>query len=427
MKNRKILLSVLIFAVLLFGSSVKKSFLLTGSADLVKKNTYGNTCWYNVVDRNRMLYVFDKYGYNPFEHFNDTVSFIKIPSLEKINIEVPVEKFLKDNKNLMVDGLLYENVNNKKRKNYRISNCFFYDSENMAAGLELINNVYRGRTKFNRKYYLHWDLKSNKIIKAYLLYDEIWNPIDKKGSNTYYFFDGLGYNYKNRMFYGKLSKTVLISENYIEDGKKRTKSIQDGDQRNQFISIDLNDKKIVSEIIINRGGDIFYNMDLNICFFHAYKSTDIDKEPKDPIGFIINFENDGYNVIDSQMWTYWAEFDREKNLLYQISSITGKMWINDIVTGKKINELYLGDAGDGEYRDFGLIEPNVLFYNIRGRFVFVDCDQLKIIKNLMINEIIPGISCFSRTFLLPDRSGMIIEERTDKNRTTGILYFLKYQ
>jgi hypothetical protein len=84
----------------------------------------------------------------------------------------------------------------------------------------------------------------------------------------------------------------------------------------------------------------------------------------------------------------------------------------------------VGDAGDDQYRKLGLLDSNTLLYYLQAKAVFIDINELKIIKTVDITKLAAGISYSSPGYILPDGKGIIVEARTSNNKTTGFLYHI---
>ena len=79
---------------------------------------------------------------------------------------------------------------------------------------------------------------------------------------------------------------------------------------------------------------------------------------------------------------------------------------------------------DDQYRKLGLLDGDTLLYYLGAKVVFIDVNELKIIKTVDITKLSAEISYSSPGYILPDGKGIIVEARTRNNKTTGSLYYI---
>jgi hypothetical protein len=160
-------------------------------------------------------------------------------------------------------------------------------------------------------------------------------------------------------------------------------------------------------------------------FLPAYRDLGHVSEKTHPEGFIINLETGGCRRVDTQRHACWSDFDASGNILYHVSSSTGKLWITDINSGRTRGEVRLGDAGDDRYRKFGVFNEDTLLYYIRGKLFYIDARQTAVRRTVDLAARFAEFSGSSPAYILPDGRGIVIEARTTHNKTTGYLYYLR--
>ncbi len=396
------------------------SFKIVKSAKLVAENTYGTTHWDNPVDRGRMFYC-EPDILN--EGFEDKIRLIKIPEMEKITLDVPLKDFFTANSGLLVEGALYSTLKNgKERKNYWIEDCYYYDTQNGEAGLRVINYFLMKKGSLQRIYFVHWDLNTNSITGAVLLYEDRHIPRTGEYAYTSVSVHPVGYNHSTKTYYFIKNAADI----QVKKEGKYNKYIHTKDDSFQFYAakgINVTPVTTIETGSWNSAG--IYNPDLNLFFLSAYKDRGEVLDRMNPIGFLVNLTSGTYKQIAIQRNTYWCDFNPAKNVLYHASCLTGKLWATDLATGAKTAELYLGDAGDDRYRKLAVRDENTLLYYLNGTLFLVDTNTYKILNTVSLPKRFPDFTTSSPAYILPDGRGVIMEARTDNNKTTGFLYYIR--
>ncbi|HEQ70932.1 MAG TPA: hypothetical protein ENN69_00445 [Spirochaetia bacterium] len=402
-------------------SGDEKTFVMAGRAQVVAEDTYGKTRWDNPVNRNGLLYVIPV----PPESFVDRVSFFSLPELKHITVDVPLQDFFSHHPELLVEGALTSTLKNgKERKNYWIEDCFFYDIQNGEAGLKVLNYFLLSKGNIKRTYFVHWDLKRNRISGAVLLLEDRHIPRSGEYDFQSVAVDGIGYNPRLKEYY---YLTVTADMRAIKDGKY-TKYIHRGDAQFQFYGISgTSQRKIAVLETGSRNSYGAYNAELNLFFLPAYRDLGHVEEKQHPEGFILDLTKGGASKITIQRHAYWSAFDPHRKVLYHVSSSSGTLWVTDLATGEKKAELFLGDAGDDRYRKLSLFDGHTLFYYLHGKVMIVDTDTNTVRGTIDLAARFSEFSASSPAYILPDGLGLVIEARTAHNKTTGFLYFLRYK
>jgi hypothetical protein len=396
------------------------SFTITKGAKLVLEDTYGKTHWDNLVDRGRMFYC------EPLitiEGFADKIRFIKIPEMVKITLDVPLKNFFNTNSDLLVGGALYSTLKNgKQRKNYWIEGCFFYDTKNGEAGLRVLNYYRQKPGSIKRTYFVHWDLKKNVITGAVLLLEEKRIPHKGEYAYTGLSLREIGYNYHTKTYYYEITEADI----QVKLKGKYRKYIHTRDDRFRFYGISGGKATPVVTVECGSWNSVgIYNPDLNMYFLPAYKDPGQVYDKKYPQGFLVDLTSGTYKKIAIQRHAYWCAFNPAKNMLYHVSSSSGKLWATDITTGKKTAALYLGDAGDDRYRKLALRDSGTLLFYLKGKLMVIDINNFSIRQTIDLPKQFSEFSASSPAYILPGGKGLIIEARTVHNKTTGFLYYLR--
>ncbi|MBN1696781.1 MAG: hypothetical protein JW881_04650 [Spirochaetales bacterium] len=417
--------NIFVILVILIGLSTvyggEKEWKVVKGAKLVEEDTYGKTYWDNPIDRGTMLYLKPVYS----NDFKDAITCVKLPGLEKITIDVPLERFFSANKKLLYDGALSSTLKNgKERKNYWIEDCFFYDSQNGEAALRVLNYYLLEKGNIQRTFLVHWNLKRNIITKAVLLMEKEHQR--QKGEYEYssISIDPIGYNEQKKLYYYQKTEEKIK----VELDGKYSKYIHQGNDICSIYAFNTRSNKALAKLEFgSRDTRGVYNPDLNLYFLPAYSDLGHVDEKTHPKGFLIDFNNGKIRTIQTQRHVYWADIDPDRNVLYHVSSSSGKLWETDLETGEKKRELAVGDAGDDRYRKFGICDSSTLLYYLRSKVLVIDTGSFTVHSTVDLAKEFSEFSSSSPAYILPRGGGIIVEARNDHNKTTGYLYYLKQE
>ncbi|MBN2354412.1 MAG: hypothetical protein JXD23_17710 [Spirochaetales bacterium] len=396
----------------------EKSFHIVSGAKLVDPDTSGRTKWDTLVDRGGRFFITP----SPLKGFDDTVSFITLPDLKLETLDVPLRAFFEKNKSLVVEEKLDSELRGKLRKNYWIEDCFFFDTANGEAGLRVINYFLLKKGQAKRTFFVRWDLRTNEITGALPLFEETHLPRTGDYTEDITGVDTIGYDAEKKTCY--YLKSECLIKNTREGAYNRILYV--GDQTFTIHAIEGGSDRAVAAVkigsrqtrgMLSTGGRRY--------FMPAYRDLGHVYDKKHPVGFVFDLRTGGARRLDIQRHAYWSDFDVSAKTLYHLSSSTGKLWITDVVSGKKKGELRLGDAGEDNYRKFGLLDENTLLYYIRGKLFYIDIRKPAVTRTVDLAARFTEFSGSSPIYILPGGRGIVVEARTPHNKTTGFLYYLR--
>ncbi len=396
----------------------EKSFHIISGAKLVETDTYGRTHWDNLVDRGGRFFIEP----SPLKGFDDTVSFITLPDLKLETLDVPLRAFFEKNKSLLVEEKLDSELRGKLRKNYWIEDCFFFDTANGEAGLRVINYFILKKGQAKRTFFVHWDLRRNEITGALPLFEETHVPRTGEYEETSLGVENIGYDAEKKTCY------YLKTESRLKKTRvgKYDRYLNVGDQTFTIHAIEGESDRAVAAVKIgSRQTRGMLSADGRRYFMPAYRDLGHVGEKTHPVGYIFDLRTGGARRVGIQRHTYWSDFDASEKTLYHVSSSTGKLWITDILSGRKKGEVRLGDAGDDAYRKFGVWNENTLLYYIRGRLFYIDARKPAVRRTVDLAARFPEFSGSSPIYILPGGRGIVVEARNPDNKTTGYLYYLR--
>ena len=415
---KKIMLTVFLSGTFFVVFAREDPFRIARGAQLVEADTYGRTRWDNPIDRGGAFFITP----DPRQGFDDVITYISLPRLEKRRAAVPLERFFTDNKEFLVEEALYSpNTAGKRRKNYWIEDCFFYDTKNGEAGLRVLNYFISKSMRKKRTFFMHWNLKKNLITGAYLLFEEDASP--RKGEYDFHSVqvDGMGYNPAGRTYY----YLKIEADIQVRRQGKYTQYRYAGDQRYTVHAMsEEGDRPVVTFTAGSRDTRGTYQPDLNFYFMPAYRDPGHEIEKKSPVGYLVDLNHGQTREIAVQRHTYWSEFDLQRGTLYHVSSSTGTLWATDLATGRKTASLKLGDAGDDRYRKFGFYDDATLLYYLQGRVLFIDIKNMVVRKTIDLAGRFEEFSASSPVYILTGGRALLVEARTVHNKTTGYVYYL---
>jgi|GEM_PF-4251417 hypothetical protein len=265
-----------------------------------------------VVNRQRMLYM----GSGMWKE-QQTFYLRNLKDFSRVSVTAPVVSYIRKNRGMLLD----ESDTRPILEQFNVRKLLFYDAENGEAGIEIADKI---NSKVKRHFYLHWDLRKNKITEVTL----VVRSAPKISWATLW---PIGYDPDSCTFY------------YLRDIEERGKDRQP--HTVTIIAFTRGKAKVVSRFDATRS--IFRRV-----YFDSKRLRAMPVEYGEkgtgtgsPNGFLVDLKTGKVKKFEVPFTTYGASFDPSGDRVFAYSSQLGKLWSIRLSDGAVLKRLSVGALG----------------------------------------------------------------------------------
>ena len=280
----------------------------------VKSPSFTEARRLRLLDRGRALFL----GTGMWQE-QDTFQLLKLADHSTFRIQAPLRSFLSASSGQFPDSARWQN--------YRVEDLLYLDTTGQRAGV-LLRDRRRGSAR--RLFYLQWDLKKKKITGALLLGE-------RSKRWPYLHVKAIGYAPDRAELFLQVVQAPPRGERIR---KLSVIALRAGKIR-RVMSMDVHRA-------VSRGP--FFDARQNRALLVEYAERGVG-DPR-PMGYLVHLTSGKVVSMRIPLTMYGAAFAPDGQTIQAYSAQTGKLWILDARTGKRLRQVHVGSLGHAMGRPF---------------------------------------------------------------------------